>query len=292
MGGSGRMRGPFRFAGFVFDPATGELHRAGRVIRLEPQPTRALALLLARAGDLVTRDELRAHLWPDDVTVDFDRGLAYCLSQIRTALGDTADAPQFVETLPRRGFRFVAPLESEAPAPRPEMKRSPGAVRGGIAAGLLLALAAAWGVWHFATRPAGDTPEHVLAVAIFDNETGDPAFDREVAGFSDAIVATLVRLPSADIAIAGQNRVLRLPRSERDLQQIAADTGATHVVLGQLQRRDADLVVYAHLLHLTDGRHVWGGTFPVVAGLVGRLHAEVAAEIEAAVRERLLESGR
>jgi TolB-like protein len=135
-------------------------------------------------------------------------------------------------------------------------------------------------------------PSTLLAVAIFDNETGDPLFDRDVAGFSDAIVTSLVDVAPSSIAVAGQNRVLRLPRSERDLARIAADTGATHVVLGQLLRRDGELVVYAHLLRLPDGTHVWGGTFPVVDGRVGGLHARVAGELGAAVRERLLETGR
>jgi DNA-binding winged helix-turn-helix (wHTH) protein len=283
--------GPFRFADFEFDAATGELRHRGATVRLEPQPAKALALLLGRAGELVTREELRVHLWPGDVSVDFDRGLAYCISQVRSALGDSADAPRFVETLPRRGFRFIAALESHEP-PRREPPRtwmSSGAAR---LAALVLLAAAAWGVWQLTFRPDGRPTARVLAVALFDNETGDPTYDRVVAGFSDAIIGNLVDLPRDEIAVAGQNRVLRLPRSERDLARIAADTGATYVVLGQLQRRDTDLVVYAHLLHIPDGRHVWGGTFPTADGQIGNLHAQVANEVGGAVRERLLGGGR
>ena len=99
-----------RFGIFEFDDRTAVLTRSDRPVPLEPQPARALALLLSRAGDLVSREELRAHLWGEDTHVDFDRGLAYCIGQLRSALGDSADNPRFIQTLPRRGFCFIAPV--------------------------------------------------------------------------------------------------------------------------------------------------------------------------------------
>src|SRR5947199_5991907 len=100
----------FRFGAFEFDDRAGILKRRDRLVALEPQPARALALLLSRAGEVVTREELRAHLWGGDTHVDFDRGLAYCVGQLRTALGDSADNPRFIQTLPKRGFSFIAPV--------------------------------------------------------------------------------------------------------------------------------------------------------------------------------------
>lgn len=99
-----------RFGTFDFDAESGELRKNGRVVALEPQPARALARLLLRPGDIVTREELRDAVWGGDTHVDFDRGLAYCLSQIRAALGDSADNPRFVQTLPKRGYKFIAPV--------------------------------------------------------------------------------------------------------------------------------------------------------------------------------------
>src|SRR3954451_13825316 len=99
----------YRFGIFAFDDRAAVLTRSDRPVPLEPQPARALALLLSRAGAVVTREELRVHLWGQDTHVDFDRGLAYCIGQLRTALGDSADKPRFVQTLPRRGFTFIAP---------------------------------------------------------------------------------------------------------------------------------------------------------------------------------------
>jgi DNA-binding winged helix-turn-helix (wHTH) protein len=101
-----------RFAAFELDLVTGELRRGGTRVRLQEQPFRVLALLVQRAGDLVTRDELHAQLWPEAVYVDFDHGLNKAVAKIRLALGDRAESPTFVETLERRGYRFIAAVEA------------------------------------------------------------------------------------------------------------------------------------------------------------------------------------
>src|SRR5206468_9336720 len=100
-----------RFAPFDLDVATGELRRDGRPVMLQPQPARVLALLATQAGRLVTRDEIRAQIWGGDTFVDFEQGLNYCITQIRAALGDAAKTPRFIETLQRRGYRFISPVE-------------------------------------------------------------------------------------------------------------------------------------------------------------------------------------
>src|SRR5712692_1003959 len=111
------MRGmAVRFADVEFDPLAGELRRDGVTTRLEPQPARVLAVLVERAGDVVSREELQQRVWSGDTFVDFERGLNYCVAQIRAALGDSASEPRFVETLPRRGYRFIASIPDAAPA--------------------------------------------------------------------------------------------------------------------------------------------------------------------------------
>jgi DNA-binding winged helix-turn-helix (wHTH) protein/tetratricopeptide (TPR) repeat protein len=106
-----------RFGAFELDPKAGQLTRSGRRIHLTPQSIRVLTLLAERAGETVTRDEIRAMLWGDDTFVDFDAAMNACVSQIRTALGDKPTAPRFVETLPRRGYRFVAPVSGSETIP-------------------------------------------------------------------------------------------------------------------------------------------------------------------------------
>src|SRR5215510_10320866 len=104
-----------RFGAFEIDTAAGELRRGGDLIKLPPQPFKVLELPLRRSGELVTREEIRAHVWCDDTVVDFEQGLNFCIRRIRDVLGDTADAPRYVETLPRRGYRFLVPVARPEP---------------------------------------------------------------------------------------------------------------------------------------------------------------------------------
>jgi DNA-binding winged helix-turn-helix (wHTH) protein len=108
-----------RFGTFQLDTQAGQLLKNGRVVRLKPQPLRLLQLLLSRPGDLVTRDEIRDVLWGTETFVDFEQGMNTAVRQIREALGDDAETPIFVETVPKRGYRFIAPVDSGAPAPAP-----------------------------------------------------------------------------------------------------------------------------------------------------------------------------
>ena len=108
-----------RFGMFELDLRTGELRKNGLLVKLQQQPFKVLSLLAAQAGELVTRDDLRREVWGGDTYVDFDQGLNFCIKQIRSALGDQADCPRYVETLPRRGYRFIAPIEAVPAEPEP-----------------------------------------------------------------------------------------------------------------------------------------------------------------------------
>jgi DNA-binding winged helix-turn-helix (wHTH) protein len=110
-----RVSLPLRFGIFEVDLNSGELRRQGYKVKLQEQPFQVLIMLLEHPGDVVTREELQKQLWPADTFVDFERGLNRAINKLREALGDDADAPHFIETLPRRGYRFLAPLETAAP---------------------------------------------------------------------------------------------------------------------------------------------------------------------------------
>src|ERR1700733_4093070 len=105
----------FRFDIFELDTGSGELRRNGDRIKLPPQPFRVLELLVRRSGEVLTRAEISERIWCGDTFVDFEQGLNFCIRQIREAVGDTADAPRFIETLPRRGYRFLLPVEMSVP---------------------------------------------------------------------------------------------------------------------------------------------------------------------------------
>jgi DNA-binding winged helix-turn-helix (wHTH) protein len=115
MSSPSRSSGTVRFDVFEVDLRAGELHKAGRKIKLQIQPFRALALLLERAGEVVTREEFEKRLWPSDTFVDFDHSLNTAIRKLRHALGDDKKKPRFVETLPKRGYRFIGNLEHAAP---------------------------------------------------------------------------------------------------------------------------------------------------------------------------------
>src|SRR5258705_288966 len=123
----------FRFGIFELDPRGGELWKAGVRTRLQPQPARVLSLLVSRSGELVTREEIQREVWPEGTFVDFEQSLNFCIRQIRTALGDQAATPRYVETLPRRGYRLLVPVEIVGGAETvaaPASERGPASVQG------------------------------------------------------------------------------------------------------------------------------------------------------------------
>src|SRR5215468_5684568 len=111
-----------RFDAFELDTAAGELRRQGDRVKLQPQSFRVLELLVRRGGEVLTREDIRERIWLNSF-VDFEQGLNFCIRQIRKALGDTATAPHFIETLPRRGYRFLVPVDTQPPA-KPKAIRS------------------------------------------------------------------------------------------------------------------------------------------------------------------------
>jgi len=315
----------YRFGLFEFDDRAGILTRSDRPVALEPQPARALALLLSRAGDLVTREEMRAHLWGADTHVDFDRGLAYSIGQLRAALGDAADNPRFIQTLPRRGFSFIAPVaadhgnrssfdvlrssfdaenaENVEPKTTNEERRTtndeprtangarrsmPGALL--VATAIVFLTVAGGGWWAVSHNQAPVRP--IVAVAVFDNETGDASRERAVATIADAVVERLTALGTSRIGVNGNSKVLRNPRADRDPRMVARETHASFLVAGHLQTRDGRLSLLMHIIRLDDGTHVWVQRISRSPdeGLES-LDEDVAAQIEKAVRRIVLKDG-
>ena len=275
-----------RFGVFELDSDAGELRKNGRAVALEPQPARALALLLARAGEVVSREDLRDAVWGPDTHVDFDRGIAYCLSQVRTALGDSGDNPRFVQTIPKKGFKFIAPV-AEPPVAAPTATAR--AFNNWITIPLTLALlgfAVLAAIPLVLPPPAGD--KTVIAVSVFDNETGQPEFDRPVAGMSDLVVERLTRLDPDRIAVVGNAAVLRQPRNVRNLKAVAENVRADYVLLGQLQRGETGLRFITHVIRLRDEAHLKANRLPVADANLAGLEAAVVEEFERAVRELVL----
>ena len=287
----------YRFGVFEFDAATGLLRKHGRPLALEPQPARALARLILRAGTVVTRDELKDAVWGSDIHVDFDRGLAYCLSQIRAALGDSGENPRFVQTLPRKGYTFIAPLvrETNVVASEPDAASASGISRRDATSRTVMAAAALMVLlsglaWLVFSLLASRTPQLIVAVSVFDNESGRPEYDRLVAGLSDLVVERLTKIGPGQIAIVGNAAVLRQPRNLRNLRAIKAGLDADYVILGQLQEAGEGLRFISHLIRLRDETHLKANRLSFPDGDLSGLEAAVVNEADRAIRENVLTS--
>lgn len=246
-----------RFAEFEVDPDAGVLRRGGVRVKLQDLPFRLLVVLLRRAGESVTREELRAELWGAATFVDAEAGLNTAIAKMREALGDDADAPRFIETLPKRGYRFVGTLTPEAattaPAPAVVMHdRRP--LRPWPVVVAVLAMAAI----AFAGYRVLRAPDRItIAVVRFHNETGIADNDRLAGSLTDAVVVSLAA--DARYGVIGNSPLLRADRMFEDVGRIGAALHADYVVLGQLQLADGGLVTRAHFIRVSDGTHLWAG---------------------------------
>jgi DNA-binding winged helix-turn-helix (wHTH) protein/Tfp pilus assembly protein PilF len=160
-----------RFGAFEFAPATGELRKQGMKIKLNGQPVEILALLLEHPGEIVTREEIQNKLWPADTFVDFESSLNAAVKRLRDALDDSADTPRYVETLPRRGYRFIGPFDTGGSTKRR------GNRRGKIALSVMVGAAIAIGLYFYFHRTPKLTDKDTIVLADFANSTGDPVFD-------------------------------------------------------------------------------------------------------------------
>ncbi len=265
---------PVRFGLFTFDASSQQLLRNGLPVPLEPQPARALALLLSKPNQLVSRHELRQAIWGTETHVDFERGLAYVLSQIRAALDDSAANPRFVQTLPRQGYKFICPLASVPPPPRFTRRQIALAASATVATGLLA----------YTLRPARPT---ILAVSIFDNETGLPALDSWVHALPDAVLAAL-NADAPQLALIGNAAPLRRPRNIRNLKALAQELHADYLLLGQLQNQSPGFRFITHLIRLPGETHLKANRILGQPSDLPSLEAAILAEYRRAVRQHVL----
>ena len=192
-----------RFGDFELDLQSGELRQNGRTTRLQEQAFRILLLLLERPGQVVTREELRNRLWAADTSVDFDMGLNSAMKKLRDALGDSAENPKFIETLKRRGYRFVAPIDpvardqvgADSGRPRFFGRKSVWTVA--LALAVLIGVVASVTAVRLARGPAVVSPPgriDSIAVLPLDNLSGDPEQEYFAEGMTDALITDLAQI--------------------------------------------------------------------------------------------------
>jgi TolB-like protein/DNA-binding winged helix-turn-helix (wHTH) protein/Tfp pilus assembly protein PilF len=273
-----------RFGAFDLDRQAGELRRNGMKIRLADQPFQILELLLDRPGELVTREQLRERLWSSDTYVDFDLGLNSAIRRLREALDDSADNPRFVQTLPRRGYRFIAPVTPASPghtelaAADLTAARDWRVRRWWMAASVVLLLAiAVLGVAHdrgwLVSR--GGVRIRSMAVLPFDNLTGDATQEYLVDGITDGVTTHLAQLGGFDVlsrASAMRYRGAKKPAAAREL-------GVDALLEGSVARRGSRVRITAQLIEAPTARHIWAQSYEGNLGEMIMLQQQIAYAI-------------
>ncbi len=263
-----------RFGLFEFNLNTRELRREGVLLRLQSQPAQVLACLVEHAGQAVTREELIKEVLGAHTYVDFDRGLNFCIGQIRSALDDDSVAPRYIRTLPKLGYQFIAPVEGlKDPANESPQRIEVSVLQDGAdgaagkkrirfvaaaavcAAIALLGLAASAGYLFRSWQSSRRQP--IVAVLRFDNETNDVTMAQFSDDLTDSVVERLTTLSHDKYDVIGNARILRLPRDQRDLTAIGSSLHASYVVLGQVQNNGAQNRILIHLIRLPDQTHLW-----------------------------------
>lgn len=284
-----------RFGAFEFDAAAGELYRDGQRVRLQDQPRHVLASLIARPGEVVTRDELRERLWKTDTFVDFEHGLNTAIKKVRQALGDSAESPRFIETLAKRGYRFIAPVSAsmpaaEAPSPVLPVDVPAASVRSWrFLLIVFLAAVAALAAWlarspGTATGPLRGVPAQlaVMPLQVLGATTEDATYLG--VGIADAITTRLANV--RQIALRPTSAVLRYRDNESDPARVAASLGVEHILVGTIQHTADEYRVSVQLVR-ADGVAVWGRAYDVPRAALLDLQDTVAEQVVSALRVEL-----
>jgi TolB-like protein/DNA-binding winged helix-turn-helix (wHTH) protein/Tfp pilus assembly protein PilF len=277
-----RMR--LRFGVFELDLRAGELRKHGLRVRLQEQPFQVLAMLLEHHGEVVTRDELQKKLWPADTFVDFDHGLNKAVSKIREALGDSAESPRFVETVARRGYRFLADVKvaeedpvriAELPTQahptaesgnRPDLAGEsrmrkhllPSLVRK-ISAFVVLLLVTSLAVWkiHSWNRPSSAIRS--LAVLPLESLSNDSSQDYFADGMTDELISDLGQISA--LRVISRTSVMTYKHARKPLPQIARELNVDAVVEGTVLRSGDQVRITAQLIEASTDKHLWSQSY-------------------------------
>jgi TolB-like protein/Flp pilus assembly protein TadD len=258
------------FGPFEVDTRSGELRRRGVKIRLQEQPFQILMILLEHAGEVVAREDLIGRLWPDNTFVDFERGLNKAINRLREALGDSADKPRFIETLPQRGYRFLAQITALAR----------GAFNGEEEHGSTL-------------RPHALRIDS-LAVLPLDNLSGDPSQEYFSDGMTDELIAAISRIKL--LRVISRTSVMRYKGASKSLPEIARELRVDAVVEGSVMRSGEKVRIITQLIYIPEDKHLWSGRYERELRDILQLQAEIAQEIASQIQKlvdpRLLFPGR
>ncbi|HLW82855.1 MAG TPA: winged helix-turn-helix domain-containing protein [Candidatus Acidoferrales bacterium] len=235
----------FRFGTYEADPLARELRRHKTRIKLYGQPFAVLMLLLERAGEVVTREELRQKLWPADTYVDFEHGVNTAVKKLRQALSDSAGEPRFVETLPRVGYRFLAPVERIAPAKKQRV---------------------------------------MLVVLPFENLSNDPEQEYFSDGLTEETITALGQLASSRHGVIARTSAMAYKRTRKSITEIGHELGIDYALEGSVRRDGTRVRISAQLVRASDQTHLWAQNYnrelKDFLSVQGELGRAIAAQVQ------------
>ena len=304
-----------RFDQFELNLRTSEIYKQGKRVKLQDQPCQVLALLTERPGELVTREELQKRLWPNETFVDFDHGVNIAINKLRDALGDSAEHPHFIETLPRRGYRWLAPVESvgdngakvgvaERESARHEVQSSSRGVAvttpaskvrlwstvatSGIALLCLLVLLFALDLGKLRTRLMGSAaPVRIQSIAVLplENLSHEPEQEYFADGMTEELITSLSKIGA--LHVTSRTSIMGYKRTNKPLPQIARELNVDGIVEGTVQRSGDRVRVTAQLIHGPTDRHMWAESYDRELKDVLALQGEVARAIANEIKTTL-----
>ena len=277
-----QVAGRLRFGVFELDLRSGELRKRGLLVRLQEQPFQVLTMLLEHPGEVVTREELQKKLWPANTFVDFDHGLNKAINKIRDALGDSAESPRFVETVARRGYRFLAEVKAaDAAAASSSELVPPAAAETQESVSLpaepatrrdrlpslawkmlipvLLILIAAFAVWKFHFRNIPSTNIRSLAVLPLESLSADSSQDYFADGMTDELITDLSQISA--LRVISRTSVMPYKHAGKSLPQIARELDVDAVVEGTVLRSGDRVRITAQLIQANADKHLWAASY-------------------------------
>lgn len=270
--------------------ASGELRKQGVRVKLQDQPFQALVALIERPGEVLTREELQKRLWPSDTTVDFDRGLNKAIARVRDALGDDADNPRFIETLPSRGYRFLSQV-GPASSPATEIRSSPASappatpwrrlpwIVGGLAVVLLVMI----GLYRLAS-PSSRIDS--IAVLPLENLSGNPEQEYFSDGMTDELIGEIAKI--ASLRVISRTSVMRYKGAARKLlPEIARELHVDAILEGTVVQSGQRVRITAQLIRASDDRHLLSEQYERELVDILALQAEVARAIAGSIKIKL-----
>ena len=284
-----------QFGLFELDLQRAELRKQGAKVKLQEQPLKILQILLENPGQVVSRKELEKRVWPADTFVEFDQGLYSAMARLRDALGDSSDSPRFIETVARRGYRFIAPVTAIPTAPIPEaafeiqrkgeagktlsVRRLAVSVVAGLVGGVLLLVV----VLGFNIAGAREwlrnrtTPIRSIAVLPLENLSGDPEQEYFADGMTDELISDLAQ--RANLRVISRTSVMHYKKASKTLPEIARELGVDGIVEGSVERSGNRVRIRVQLVRAMDDRHLWAQAYDREFRDVLQLQADAAREI-------------